>query len=80
MEKINDAFCNFVSKRCGFEGVFSYINDKSAVLCTNKTETADFVRLRIQSFINWVLKKFDNCDIIKKWNTTKIEKGGADNG
>ena len=26
----------------GFEGVFSYKTDKSAILCPDKTETADF--------------------------------------
>ena len=34
----------------GFEGVFSFISDKSAILCSVKTEVADFVRLRVQSF------------------------------
>ena len=34
----------------GFKGVFSYKTDKSAVLCPGKTEAADFVRLRVQSF------------------------------
>ena len=29
---------------------FSYINDKSAFACQSKTEVADFVRLRVQSF------------------------------
>ena len=39
----------------GFEGVFSYINDKSAILCPGKTEVADFVRLRVQSFKELIL-------------------------
>ena len=30
----------------GFEGVFSYINDKSAILCPSKTEVADFVSFK----------------------------------
>ena len=30
----------------GFEGVFSYINDKSAILCPGKTEVADFVSFK----------------------------------
>ena len=34
----------------GFEGIFSYKKDKSAILCPDKTEVADFVRLRVQSF------------------------------
>ena len=43
-------FCPFTAHFGGFEGVFSYINDKSAILCPDKTEVADFVRLRVQSF------------------------------
>ena len=31
----------------GFEGVFSCINNKSAILCPTKTEVADFVRWRV---------------------------------
>ena len=31
---------------CGFEGVFSLINDKSAILCPGKTEAADFVSFK----------------------------------
>ena len=34
----------------GFEGVFSYKTDKSAFACPDKTEVADFVCLRVQSF------------------------------
>ena len=30
----------------GFEGVFSYINDKSAILCPDKAEVADFVSFK----------------------------------
>ena len=30
----------------GFEDVFSYINDKSAILCPTKTEVADFVSFK----------------------------------
>ena len=30
----------------GFEGVFSYKTDKSAILCPGKTETADFVSFK----------------------------------
>ena len=30
----------------GFEGVFSFINDKSAILCPGKTEVADFVSFK----------------------------------
>jgi hypothetical protein len=34
----------------GFEGVFSYKTDKSAILCPGKTEVADLYRSRVQSF------------------------------
>ena len=30
----------------GFEGIFSYINDKFAILCPDKTEVADFVSFK----------------------------------
>ncbi len=29
-----------------FEGIFSFINDKSAILCLDKTEVADFVSFK----------------------------------
>ena len=32
------------------EDVFPFVNDKSAILCPDKTEMADIVRLRVQSF------------------------------
>ena len=35
-------FCPFTAYFGGFEGVFSYVNDKSAILCPTKTEVADF--------------------------------------
>jgi hypothetical protein len=35
-------FCPFTAHFGGFEGVFSYTNNKSAILCPGKTETADF--------------------------------------
>ena len=38
-----------------FEGVFSYKTDKSAFACPDKTEVADFVRLRFQSFKELIL-------------------------
>jgi hypothetical protein len=43
-------FCPFTAYFGGFEGIFSFITDKSAILCPAKTEVADFVRLRVQSF------------------------------
>jgi hypothetical protein len=43
-------FCPFTAYFGGFEGDFSFINNKSAFACPAKTEVADFVRLRLQSF------------------------------
>ena len=39
-------FCPFIAQFGGFEGVFPYINDKSAILCPTKTEVADFVSFK----------------------------------
>ena len=39
-------FCPFTAQFVGFEGVFSFINDKSAILCPGKTEAADFVSFK----------------------------------
>ena len=39
-------FCPFTAYFSGFEGDFSYKNDKSAILCPGKTETADFVSFK----------------------------------
>ena len=39
-------FCPLTALFGGFEGVFSYINDKSAILCPGKTEVADFVSFK----------------------------------
>ena len=43
-------FCPLTPLFGGFEGVFSYKTDKSAFACPDKTEVADFVRLRVKSF------------------------------
>ena len=48
-------FCPKTTYFGDFEGVFSYKNDKSASLCPTKTEVADFVRLRVQSFKELIL-------------------------
>ena len=45
MRKIAD-FCHFTAHFGGFKGIFSYINDKSAILCPAKTEVADFVSFK----------------------------------
>ena len=39
-------FCPFAAHFGGFEGIFSYRNDKSAILCPAKTEVADFVSFK----------------------------------
>ena len=39
-------FCLFTAYFGGFEGDFSYKNDKSAILCPAKTEVADFVSFK----------------------------------
>jgi hypothetical protein len=42
MRKTAD-FCPLSAYFGGFESVFSYKNDKSAILCPDKIETANFV-------------------------------------
>jgi hypothetical protein len=39
-------FCPLTAHFGGFEGVFSFINNKSAILCLGKTEVADFVSFK----------------------------------
>ena len=39
-------FRPFTAHFGGFEGIFSYKTDKSAILCPTKTETADFVSFK----------------------------------
>ena len=39
-------FCPFTAHFGGFEGIFSYISNKSAILCPGKTEVADFVSFK----------------------------------
>ena len=39
-------FCSFTALFGGFEGVFYFINDESAILCLAKTEVADFVSFK----------------------------------
>ena len=39
-------FCPLTALFGGFEGIFSYINDKSAILCPGKTEVADFISFK----------------------------------
>ena len=39
-------FCPLTALLGGFMGIFSYINDKSAILCPVGTEVADFVSFK----------------------------------
>jgi hypothetical protein len=39
-------FCPFTAYFGGFEGIFSFRNTKSAILCLGKTEVADFVSFK----------------------------------
>ena len=39
-------FCPFTAHFGGFEGVFYFINDKSAILCLGKEKMADFVSFK----------------------------------
>ena len=39
-------FCPFTAYFSGFEDVFSYRNDKSAILSPTKTEVADFISFK----------------------------------
>ena len=62
MRKTAD-FCPFTARFGGFEGVFSYVNDKSAILCPGKTEAADFVSFKGSIVQGLVLKKALRCHI-----------------
>ena len=47
-------FCPLTAHFGGFKGVFSFVNDKSAILCPGKTEVADFLSFKdsiVQVFI-----------------------------
>ena len=39
-------FCHKTALFGGFDGVFSFINAKSAIICPDKTEVADFVSFK----------------------------------
>ena len=43
----------------GFEGIFSYKTDKSAILCPGKTEVADFVSFKGSIVQGMIFKHFD---------------------
>ena len=45
MRKTAD-FCPFIAHFSDFEGIFSFISTKSAILCPTKTEVADFVSFK----------------------------------
>ena len=48
-------FCPKTAHFGGFKGVFSYKTDKSAILCPDKTEVADFV-----SFKGSIVQRIDS--------------------
>ena len=52
----------------GFEGVFSFMNDKSAILCPTKTEVADFV-----SFKGSIVQGIDLCNKYQYNNVHKFD-------
>jgi len=39
-------FCPLTAHFGGFMGIFSYINDKSAILCPGKAKATDFVSFK----------------------------------
>ena len=61
-------FCPFVAYFGGFEGVFSYKTDKSAILCLDKTETADFV-----SFKGSIVQGINLCNKYQYNNVHKFD-------
>ena len=55
-------FCPLTARFGGFMGVFSYINNKSAILCPGKTEVADFV-----SFKGSIVHRLDIEKDVEVW-------------
>lgn len=53
----------------GFEGVFSFINDKSAILCPTKTETADLVSFKGSIVQGMIL--LDKLEFVFNCNTCR---------
>ena len=68
----------------GSRGFFSYINDKSAILCPVKTETADFVSFKgsiVQGLILLDKLEFDKLSLLLQFlvdglNTTPYQING----
>ena len=58
MRKISH-FRPFAAHFSGFEGVFPFVNDKSAILCPTKTEVADFVSFKGSIVQGLIFKHFD---------------------
>ena len=64
-------FCPFTALFGGFEGDFSYKNDKSAIRCPTKTEVADFVSFKgliVQGIKKRFNPSFPYLPIIKRCN------------
>ena len=61
-------FCHFTAYFGGLEGVFSFINDKSAILCPTKTEVADFV-----SFKGLIVQGINLCNKYQYNNVHKFD-------
>ena len=61
-------FCPFTAHFGGFEGVFYFINNKSANLCPGKTEVADFV-----SFKGSIVQGINLCNKYQYNNVHKFD-------
>jgi hypothetical protein len=49
-------FCPFTAQFGGFEGIFSYKTDKSAILCPVGTEVSDLVSFKGESIFRGIYK------------------------
>jgi hypothetical protein len=67
MRKTAD-FCPFTVRFGGFEGIFSFRNTKSAILCPAKTEVADFV-----SFKGSIVQGINLCNKYQYNNVHKFD-------
>jgi hypothetical protein len=61
-------FRPFTAHFGGFEGIFSLINDKSAILCPRKTDMADFV-----SFKGSIVQGINLCNKYQYNNVHKFD-------
>ena len=77
-------FCPLTALFGGYEGVFSYKNDKSAILCPGKTEVADFVSFKgsiVQVLMLVDKLEFDKLSLLLQFlvdglNTTPYQING----